>query len=150
MLNTYIDGAIAALESLRMLAPDLKRAVDMMAETLSNGGKIMACGNGGSAAEAGHFATELLCRFERERPSLPAINLTADGSFLTATGNDYDFATIFSRQVEGLGRKGDTLVAFTTSGNSKNVVAALKSFPPPSAYMAMLAGRLTDVAEMPR
>jgi D-sedoheptulose 7-phosphate isomerase len=127
MLQPYLESAITTLRSLESLEPDLRAAVDAMAECLSNGGKILACGNGGSAAEAAHFATELLCRFERDRPSLPALNLTADGSFLTATGNDYDFHNIFSRQIDGLARKGDVLVVFSTSGNSKNVVEALRS-----------------------
>ncbi|MBP7949768.1 MAG: SIS domain-containing protein [Verrucomicrobiales bacterium] len=125
MLDAHIDRSIAALNSIRPLAAEAKRAVTLLAECLSNGGKVLMCGNGGSAAEAAHFATELLCRFERDRPSLPALNLSADGSFLTATGNDYDFSRIFSRQVDGLGKKGDLLVAFTTSGNSKNVVRAM-------------------------
>ena len=153
MLNTHIDGSIAALNSLRSLSAEVKQAIDILTETLSNGGKVMACGNGGSAAESGHFTTELLCRFERDRPSLAALNLSADGSFLTATGNDYGFAHCFSRQVEGLGRKGDTLVAFTTSGNSKNVIEALRAAHTRGMKTISLLGRnggeakaLSDVA----
>jgi D-sedoheptulose 7-phosphate isomerase len=97
-----------------------------MAAALGGGRKILACGNGGSAADSGHFTTELLCRFINDRASLPAISLAQDGGFLTATGNDYGFEHIFSRQVEGLGQAGDVLVAITTSGNSANVVAALR------------------------
>lgn len=153
MLNSQIDEAIAAINTLRNLSAEAKIAIDIMAETLSNGGKILTCGNGGSAAEAGHFATELLCRFERDRPSLPAINLTADGSFLTATANDYSFNHVFSRQVDGLGRKGDAMVAFTTSGNSKNVVEALRAAHTRGMKTISLLGRdggdakeLSDVA----
>jgi D-sedoheptulose 7-phosphate isomerase len=104
MLDSYISSSIAVLESLRTMQPEIRTAVNLMTDCLSNSGKILACGNGGSAAEAAHFATELLCRFERDRPSLPAWNLSADGSFLTATGNDYDFNSIFSRQIDGLAR----------------------------------------------
>lgn len=127
MLSNYIDSTIATLERLRALEPEAQKAIELLAECFGGGGKIFACGNGGSAAEAAHFATEFLCRFEKDRPSLPALNLTADGSFLTATGNDYEFHHIFARQIEGLGKKGDVLVVFTTSGNSRNVVEALKA-----------------------
>lgn len=127
MFNAYIDSSIATLNSIRGLEAKVDEAISALAECLSAGGKVLACGNGGSAAESAHFATELLCRFERDRPSLAAVNLTADGSFLTAAGNDYDFASIFSRQVDGLARKGDVLVVFTTSGNSKNVLEALRA-----------------------
>jgi len=98
----------------------------MMASALVSGGTVFACGNGGSAADSGHFTTELLCRFIKDRRSLPAISLAQDGGFLTATGNDYGFHQVFSRQIEGLGRAGDVLVAITTSGNSPNVVEALR------------------------
>lgn len=127
MINAYIDSSIATLNSLREMQPDIRRAISVLAECLSSGGKILSCGNGGSAAEAAHFATEFLCRFEKDRPSLAALNLTADGSFLTATGNDYEFSSIFSRQIDGLARKGDVLVVFTTSGNSKNILEALRA-----------------------
>jgi phosphoheptose isomerase len=127
ILNEHIEGSIAALERVRELADEFERACDVMAEALRAGKKILACGNGGSAADSGHFTTELLCRFIQDRPSLPAISLAQDGGFLTATGNDYGFARIFSRQVEGLGQEGDVLVAFTTSGQSENVRLALET-----------------------
>jgi D-sedoheptulose 7-phosphate isomerase len=127
MFNAYLDSASACIQTLRDLQPEFRKAVSVLAECLSSGGKILACGNGGSAAESAHFATELLCRFEKDRPSLAALNLTADGSFLTATGNDYEFISIFARQIDGLARKGDVLVVFTTSGNSKNILEALRS-----------------------
>jgi D-sedoheptulose 7-phosphate isomerase len=127
MIKAYIDQAAAAISSLHALQEEVQQAIDIIADSLSSGGKILTCGNGGSAAEAAHFATEFLCRFERDRPSLPALNLTADGSFMTATGNDYQFNNIFSRQIDGLARKGDVLVVFTTSGNSPNILEALRS-----------------------
>lgn len=127
MFKTYLDDATATINSLRSLQKEIEKAIDFLAECLSSGGKILTCGNGGSAAEAAHFATEFLCRFEKDRPSLPALNLTADGSFLTATGNDYQFTQIFARQIDGLARKGDVLVVFTTSGNSPNILEALRS-----------------------
>jgi D-sedoheptulose 7-phosphate isomerase len=95
--------------------------------SLSSGGKLLSIGNGGSAADALHLAEELVGRFDQERPSLPAIALCADPTLLTCIGNDYGFEKLFSRQVEGLGRPGDVLVVFTTSGNSPNLIAALKT-----------------------
>lgn len=106
---------------------ELQLAINMMVECLENGGKLLCCGNGGSAAEAGHLATEFLCRYEQDRPSLSAVNLAADGSFLTATANDYRFDQVFARQVDGLGRKGDVLVTFSTSGNSPSIIEALRA-----------------------
>lgn len=93
---------------------------------LKAGHKILLCGNGGSAADSQHIAAEFIARFKRERRSLPAIALTTDTSILTAIANDYDFTQVFSRQVEGLGQKGDVLIAISTSGNSKNVLAAVE------------------------
>ncbi len=98
----------------------------MAAETISSGNKILLCGNGGSAADAQHIAAELVGRFKKERPSMGAIALTVDTSVLTALGNDYGFENIFSRQVEGLGRKGDLLIGISTSGNSPNVLNAMR------------------------
>jgi D-sedoheptulose 7-phosphate isomerase len=100
-------------------------AVDTMFAALANGNKILACGNGGSAADAQHFAAELIGRFERERPGLPAVALSTDSSILTAIGNDYSFEEIFSKQIRALGQAGDVLLAITTSGNSANVLAAV-------------------------
>jgi D-sedoheptulose 7-phosphate isomerase len=98
-----------------------------MVDCLKSGGKVMACGNGGSAADAQHFAAELIGRFEREREELAAIALTTDTSILTAVGNDYSYDDIFSKQVRGLGKKGDILLGISTSGNSKNVVKAIEA-----------------------
>ena len=107
------------------LTPRIAAASHAMVECLKNGGKILACGNGGSAGDSQHFAAELVGRFERERAELAAIALTTDSSILTAVANDYSFDEIFSKQVRALGKPGDILFAISTSGNSKNVVAAI-------------------------
>lgn len=121
-----IDASIAAIESLRGLEEPFDAACAMLVESLQNGGKVMACGNGGSAADSAHFMTELLCRLDVERPPLAGLALTNDGSFMTAVGNDYSFDEIFARQVTGLGNEGDVLVGMTTSGNSRNVLRAFE------------------------
>ena len=108
---------------------------------ITGGGKVMACGNGGSAADAQHFAAELVGRFERERPGLAAIALTTDTSILTAIGNDYDFASIYSKQVQALGQPGDVLIAISTSGNSANVLAAIEAAHAREMTVVALTGR---------
>ena len=107
------------------LTPQIVAASYAMVDCLKKGGKILSCGNGGSAADSQHFAAELVGRFERERQELAAIALTTDSSILTAVGNDYSFDEIFSKQVRALGKPGDILFAISTSGNSKNVTAAI-------------------------
>jgi D-sedoheptulose 7-phosphate isomerase len=119
-------SAVAARASLE-LPPVLERAVAAMYECLSAGGKILACGNGGSAADAQHLAAELVGRFREERQALPAIALTADTALLTALGNDYGYERVFARQIEALAQPGDVLLAFSTSGNSANVVQAAQT-----------------------
>ena len=114
-------------QAMEVLAPHIEQASQVMVNALLNEGKMLACGNGGSAGDAQHFSSELLNRFERERPSLPAIALTTDSSILTAVGNDYSFNQIFSKQVRGLGHAGDVLLAISTSGNSANVIEAIKA-----------------------
>jgi D-sedoheptulose 7-phosphate isomerase len=109
------------------LAPQIARGAAVLTECLLADGKILSCGNGGSAADAQHFAAELVGRFERERPELPAIALTTDTSLLTAVANDYSFEQIFAKQVRALGGKGDVLLAISTSGNSANVIAAIEA-----------------------
>jgi D-sedoheptulose 7-phosphate isomerase len=109
-----------------VLSAPICAAVAVMCESLRAGGKILACGNGGSAGDAQHFAAELVGRFERERPGLAAVALTTDTSILTAVANDYDYTKIFSKQVEAIGRQGDVLFAISTSGNSANVIAAIE------------------------
>lgn len=121
----FADSAELKLASVDTLAPMIARAASMMTECLLADGKLLACGNGGSAADAQHFAAEMVGRFERERPELPAIALTTDSSILTAVANDYDFSQVFAKQVRALGRSGDVLLAISTSGNSANVIAAI-------------------------
>ena len=120
----FTESASLKLASVDALAPQIVRASALMTECLLSDGKILACGNGGSAADAQHFSAELIGRFERERMGLAAIALTTDTSAITAIGNDYDFSEVFSKQVAALGREGDVLLAITTSGNSTNVLAA--------------------------
>lgn len=109
------------------LAPVIGRAAELAAAALLDNHKVLSCGNGGSAADAQHFSSELLNRFERERPALPAIALTTDSSTLTSIANDYDYNEIFSKQVRALGQSGDVLLAISTSGNSPNVVRAIEA-----------------------
>jgi D-sedoheptulose 7-phosphate isomerase len=123
----FAESARLKLDAAESLAPHIARAAALLTECLLADGKILACGNGGSAADAQHFAAELVGRFERERPELPAIALTTDTSLLTAVANDYSFEQVFAKQVRGLGAKGDVLLAISTSGNSPNVVAAIEA-----------------------
>jgi phosphoheptose isomerase len=126
-VQSAIDQAAQTMESLRALEGAILRAADLVKGCLLNGGKLLACGNGGSAADAADFTTEYVCRFINDRQPYPAINLSADGSLLTATGNDYGFDEIFARQVRAHGKAGDVLIAISTSGKSKNVVRALEA-----------------------
>jgi len=121
----FADSAQLKLDAAEALAPSVARAAQLMTECLFADGKILACGNGGSASDAQHFSAELVGRFERERPELPAISLVTDTSLLTAVANDYAFEQVFAKQVRALGAKGDVLLAISTSGNSPNVVAAI-------------------------
>ena len=123
----FLDSIAVKQEAEKILPEQVARGIVAMTECLRSGGKVMACGNGGSAADAQHFAAELIGRFERERQELAAIALTTDTSILTAVGNDYSYDEIFSKQVRGLGKKGDILIGISTSGNSKNVVKAIEA-----------------------
>lgn len=129
-LLTRISGHFAASlqakqRTLEVMGPQIARAADYLAQQFRQGKKVLVCGNGGSAADAQHFAAELVNRFEIERPGLPAIALTTDSSALTSIGNDDAFEQIFARQVQALGNTGDVLLAISTSGNSPNVLAAM-------------------------
>jgi D-sedoheptulose 7-phosphate isomerase len=128
----------AAMESL---APSISAGADAMIASLNNGGKIMSCGNGGSAGDSQHFSAELLNRFEMERPGLAAIALTTDTSTLTSIANDYAYEQIFSKQVLALGNAGDCLLGISTSGNSPNVIAAIEAAHERNVRVIALTGR---------
>jgi D-sedoheptulose 7-phosphate isomerase len=117
--------SVQTLQSLSQIRPAIDRAGQLILATLQRGGKLLIAGNGGSAAEAGHFSTELVGRYQKNRRALPAIALSADGSLLTCIGNDYGFDQVFSRQLAGLAKPGDLVVVLTSSGNSANILAAL-------------------------
>lgn len=123
----FQESADLKTRAAALLAEPISQAVELMFTALSNGNKILACGNGGSAADCQHFAAELVGRFERERLPLPALALTTDTSIMTAVGNDYSFNEIFSKQVQAFGQSGDILLALSTSGNSANVLAAVEA-----------------------
>ncbi len=123
----FQESAQLKLQAAEQLAEPISQAVEIMFTALSNGNKILACGNGGSAADCQHFAAELVGRFERERLPLPALALTTDTSILTAVGNDYGFRDVYAKQVQAFGQSGDVLLALSTSGNSANVVAAIEA-----------------------
>ncbi|HEX8789063.1 MAG TPA: phosphoheptose isomerase [Telluria sp.] len=127
ILAHFQESAELKLKSAAALAQPISQAIELMFNALSNGNKILACGNGGSAGDSQHFAAELVGRFERERFPLPAIALTTDTSIITAVGNDYSFREIFSKQVQAFGQAGDILLAISTSGNSGNVLAAAEA-----------------------
>jgi D-sedoheptulose 7-phosphate isomerase len=127
-IRAHFAESIAVKERAKeLLLPAIARAAALMAECLHRGGKILACGNGGSAGDSQHFSAELLNRFERERPGLAAIALTTDTSTLTSIANDYAFEQVFAKQVRALGRQHDCLLAISTSGNSANVIEAVRA-----------------------
>ena len=123
----FVNSIQVKEKSQAVLVDPIREAIGLMTKSLESKHKIMACGNGGSAADAQHFSAELLNRFERERSPLAAIALTTDSSTLTSIGNDYDFNDIFSKQVLGLGKPGDVLLAISTSGDSQNVIEAINA-----------------------
>ena len=126
ILNDAIAAAKETLQSLLDLDPHVAKAAGLIEESLRAGNKLLVCGNGGSAADASHFATEFVVRFMKDRRAYPAICLAADGGLLTAAGNDYGFDEIFARQVAAFGLPGDVLICLTTSGRSKNIERALQ------------------------
>jgi D-sedoheptulose 7-phosphate isomerase len=134
-------SAALKLAMAKSLAPDIARAAEEMVQCLLANNKILACGNGGSAADAQHFSAELLNRFEMERPGLAAIALTTDSSTLTSIANDYSFEQIFSKQVRALGRSGDVLLGISTSGNSPNVIEAIHAAHEREMTVVALTGR---------
>ena len=126
ILKTAIGAAKETLQSLLGLDSQVAKAADIIEQCLRAGNKLLVCGNGGSAADASHFATEFVVRFMKDRPAYPAICLAGDGGLLTAAGNDYGFDEIFARQVAAFGLPGDLLICLTTSGKSRNVERALQ------------------------
>ncbi|MBB1075075.1 phosphoheptose isomerase [Rhodoferax sp. 4810] len=137
----FIDSADLKYQAAPLLSKPIADAVQALLACVTSGGKVLICGNGGSAADAQHFAAEFVGRFERERPELAAIALTTDSSILTAVGNDYGFSVIYSRQVRALGQAGDVLIAITTSGNSENVLKAIEAAHEREMVIIGLSGR---------
>ena len=125
--DLFTESIQTKIASAERLPEVIVKAGEVMVAALLDGHKILACGNGGSAADAQHFSSEMLNRFEPERPSLPAVALTTDPSTITSIANDYSFNEIFAKQIKGLGQKGDILLAYTTSGNSVNVLQAIEA-----------------------
>jgi D-sedoheptulose 7-phosphate isomerase len=137
----FNESARIKAEALSVLAEPLERASELMVRCLMEEGKILACGNGGSAADAQHFAAELLNRFEMERPGLAAMALTTDSSTLTSIANDYDYDQVFSKQVRALGQPNDVLLAISTSGNSRNVLEAIHAAHDRQMTVVALSGK---------
>ncbi len=139
--SQFAESIAVKQRAMEALVPAIARASAAMTDALRRGGKILACGNGGSAGDAQHFSAELLNRFERERPGLPAIALTTDSSTLTSIANDYAFEQVFSKQVLALGRPEDCLLAISTSGNSPNVLEAIRAAHDKRVTVVALTGR---------
>lgn len=139
--NNFADSIATKQRSAELLVEPIERAARVMVDALLASGKLMSCGNGGSAADAQHFAAEMLNRFEMERPGLPAIALTTDSSTLTSIANDYDFVEVFAKQVRALGQRQDVLLAISTSGNSPNVLAAIDAAHERGLRVVALTGR---------
>ena len=137
----FIDSADLKYQSADVLAKPIADAVQALIACVTNGGKVLACGNGGSAADAQHFAAEFIGRFERERPELAAVALTTDTSVLTAIANDYEFSQVFAKQVRGLGAAGDVLLAISSSGNSPSIVQAVTAAHERDMTVIALTGR---------
>jgi D-sedoheptulose 7-phosphate isomerase len=137
----FFDSADLKYAAAEVLAKPIADAVSAIVGCITAGGKVLACGNGGSASDAQHFAAEFVGRFERERPGLAAISLSTDTSILTAIGNDYAFEAIYSKQVQALGVPGDVLLAISTSGNSANVLAAVEAAHAKEMTVIALTGR---------
>ena len=141
ILKSAIAAAAKTLQSVVDLDSQIAKAADLIVDGLTNGKKVLACGNGGSAADAADFCTELACRFVEDRRPYPAMNLSQGGSLLTATGNDYGFEEIFARQVHAFGASGDVLIAISTSGKSKNIQRAIEEARHRKLKTAALLGR---------
>ena len=139
--RNFLDSISAKQQALETAAPAIARAATVLAQALSGGARVLCCGNGGSAADAQHFSSELLNHYEVERAGLPAIALTTDSSTLTSLANDYGYPEVFARQVHALGRPGDILLAITTSGNSGNILRAIAAAHRRGMQVIALSGR---------
>lgn len=139
--DSSLTQTVQTLQALTQIRAEIDRAGELILETLKAGRKLLICGNGGSAAEASHFATELTGRYFKDRRSLPAIALNADGSLVTCIGNDHGFDQVFARQIAGLAQPGDLVVVITSSGNSANILAALEAAKGAGAKSVALLGR---------
>ncbi|MBE1299845.1 MAG: phosphoheptose isomerase [Alteromonadaceae bacterium] len=142
----FTESIQTKISAMEVLPEPIFRAGQMMVNALMNGNKILCCGNGGSAGDAQHFSSELLNRYERDRPSLPAIAITTDPSTMTSIANDYSYDEVFSKQVRALGQQGDILLAISTSGNSRNVIKAMEAAVSRDMTIVALTGR--DGGEM--
>jgi D-sedoheptulose 7-phosphate isomerase len=141
LLNHFSASIDTKIKASEQLPPFIEHAANMMVASLVSGGKILSCGNGGSAGDSQHFSSEMLNRFERERPSLPAIALTTDSSTVTSIANDYSYNEVFSKQIRALGNPGDILLAISTSGGSKNVIEAIKAAHDREMQVVALTGK---------
>ena len=141
VIDNFEESIQLKSDSSRLLAPAIAASAELMTNCLLNEGKFLSCGNGGSASDAQHFSSEMLNRFEMERPGLPAIALTTDTSTLTSIANDYQFADIFSKQIRALGRPGDVLLGISTSGESLNIVHAIDAAHDRDMKVVALTGR---------
>ena len=141
IIGHFNESAELKIQAATALAHPISEAIELMFMALSNGNRILACGNGGSAAYAQHFSAGLVGRFERERLPLPALSLSTDPSILTAIGNDYSFAEIFSKQVQAYGQAGDVLLAISTAGNSANVMMAIETAQERDMRVVALTGK---------
>ena len=137
----HFRESVAVKQASETLAPQIAKAAQLMVQSLLNNGKVLSCGNGGSAADAQHFSAELLGRFERERAGLPAVALTTDSSTLTAIANDYGYENVFAKQVRALAQPHDVLLAISTSGNSENVLRAITTAHDRDLKVVALTGR---------
>ncbi len=141
IIQSKINESIIVQNKVKeTLEEEIIQSAEIIIKSFKRNGKLLICGNGGSAADSQHFAAEIVGRFKKERKALPAISLTVDTSILTAWGNDYSFDTIFSRQIEAIGKKGDVLFGISTSGNSKNVIEAFKTANKIGLYTIALTG----------
>lgn len=141
LIESEFNAHLQSAQKIFTLTPAIQKAADILIQSLKNGGKILICGNGGSAADAQHFAAELTGRYKRERKGLAGIALSVDTSALTAIGNDYGFEYVFSRQVESLAQKGDVFFGISTSGNSHNVLKAAQIARNMGCFVIGLSGR---------